>query len=220
MVVSYVRADKDFENVYEQLKLIGAYSEHMHLPIDKEMIDQAFHQKRIAERSDVVQLFRSLHGDSLLVYDVWTLSTNIEDVVQMLSCLLRNKIQIHFVKQGITIDHQSDTMVVLGLIDQLRQIIQNEDKKAIGRPKGSKSLSKFDLMLDVIMGQLKEGKRVSEIARNLNVSRSSLKDYVESRDLKALVRGVTLTRGHEDAEAMVISTIKCPTAGIISEETV
>jgi hypothetical protein len=61
---------------------------------------------------------------------------------------------------------------------------------------------------------------VSDIARLLNVSRSSLKDYVESRALKELIRGMTLTRNNEDAEAMIIGTIKCPTAELTIEESV
>ncbi|MDP2078698.1 MAG: recombinase family protein [Sulfuricurvum sp.] len=218
MVVSYIRSDKDFESVIEQLKIIGAYCDREKLIIDKEMIDQAFQNKRIAQRQDVVTLFRSLRKDTLLVYDTWVLSINIEDIVQMLSCLLRNEVEIHFVKQGIVIDRQSDTMVVLGLIDQLRQTIQNDEKKEIGRPKGSKSSSKFDLFLDQIITELKQGRNVSDIARILNVSRSSLKDYVESRALKELVRGITLTHNDEDAEAMIIGTIKCPSLQATIEE--
>lgn len=220
MVVSYIRADKNFENVIEQLKIIGAYCDREHLVVDKEMIDQTFQNKRIVERDEVVTLFRSLHNDTLLVYDTWVLSVNIEDIIQMMSCLLRNGIQIHFVKSGIVIDRQSDTMVVLGLIDQLRQTVQNEEKKEIGRPKGSKSSSKFDLFLEQIIGELKQGRNVSDIARLLNVSRSSLKDYVESRALKELVRGMTLTRNNEDAEAMIIGTIKCPSLQATIEESV
>ncbi|OYZ61297.1 MAG: hypothetical protein B7Y17_04860 [Sulfuricurvum sp. 24-42-5] len=154
------------------------------------------------------------------MYDTWTLSVNIEDTVQMLSCLLRNSVEIHFVKQGIVIDRQSDTMVVLGLIDQLRQTIQNDEKKEIGRPKGSKSSSKFDFYLDQIITELKQGRNVSDIARILNVSRSSLKDYVESRALKELVHGITLTRNDEDAAAMIIGTIKCPSLQATIEESV
>lgn len=220
MVVSYIRSDKNFENVIEQLKIIGAYCDREKLIIDKEMIDQTFQNKRIIQRNEVVELFRSLHNDTLLVYDTWVLSVNIEDVIQMMSCLLRNGVEIHFVKSEIVIDRQSDTMVVLGLIDQLRQTIQNEEKKEIGRPRGSKSSSKFDLFLEQIIGELKQGRNVSDIARLLNVSRSSLKDYVESRALKELVLGMTLTRNNEDAEAMIIGTIKCPVVQPMMEESV
>lgn len=220
MVVSYIRSDKNFENLIEQLKIVGAYCDRENLFVDKEMIDQTVQNKRIVERKEVVELFRSLHNDTLLVYDTWVLSVNIEDVIQMMSCLLRNGIEIHFVKSGIVINRQSDTMVVLGLIDQLRQTIQNEEKKEIGRPRGSKSSSKFDLFLEQIIGELKQGRNVSDIARLLNVSRSSLKDYVESRALKELVRGMTLTRNNEDAEAMIIKTIECPTVNPMIEESV
>lgn len=218
MVVSYIRSDKNFETLIEQLKILGAYCDRENLVVDKEMIDQTFQNKRIIERNEVVELFRSLHNDILLVYDTWVLSVNIEDVVQMMSCLLRNGVAIHFVKSGIVIDRQSDTMVVLGLIDQLRQTIQSEEKKEIGRPKGSKSSSKFDLFLEQIIGELKQGRNVSDIARLLNVSRSSLKDYVESRALKELVRGMTLTRNNDDAEAMIIGTIKCPAVQSMIQE--
>jgi len=220
MTVSYIRPDKDFENVYEQLKLVNAYSEQMVLPVETEMIDQLSQNKRLSERCDVVRLFRSLQNDTVLIYDTWVLSTNIEDVVQMFSCLLKNNIEVHFVKQGIVINAQSDTMVVLGLIDQLRQLVQNEEKKGIGRPKGSKSVSKFDGQLDEIIALLKSGNSVSEISRLLKVSRSSLKDYVESRELKTLVSGVVLSNNGENTRAMMIETIQCPSVKIIKEERV
>jgi DNA invertase Pin-like site-specific DNA recombinase len=218
MTVSYIRPDKDFCNVFEQLKLINAYSDQMKIPIDREMIDQLSQNKRLSERNNVVELFRSLKTDTLLIYDAWVLSANIEDIVQMTSCLLKNGNTIHYVKQGIMINAQSDIMVVLGLIDQLRQMVQNEDKKAIGRPKGSKSVSKFDLQLEQIVSLLKEGNSVSEIARQMGVSRSSLKDYVESRELKALVQGIVLSNNGADTRAIMIETIQCPSIESTKEE--
>lgn len=211
MTVSYIRPDKDFDGVYEQLKLINGYVDQKKIAIDEELIDQTSQNKRIMDRHEVVQFFRTLDNDTLIVYDTWTLSSYIEDLVQMLSCLLKNGNTIHLVKQGVVIDRKSDTMVVLGLIDQLRQILQEDAKKGIGRPKGSKSSSKFDVHLDAIFGLLKEGKSVSDIARILGVSRSSLKDYIESRELKAVVSGMIGNSSDEEAEAMVVSTIKCPT---------
>lgn len=217
MTVSYIRPDKDFDGVYEQLKLINGYIDQKGIAIDEELIDQTSQNKRIIDRHEVVRFFRTLINDTVIVYDTWTLSSHIEDLVQMLSCLLKNGNTIHLVKQGVVIDRKSDTMVVLGLIDQLRQILQEDAKKGIGRPRGSKSSSKFDIYLDTILGLLKEGKSVSDIARILEVSRSSLQDYIESRELKEVVRGV-LIGNEEDAEAMVVNTIKCPISEISSKE--
>ncbi len=210
MTVSYIRPDKDFDGVYEQLKLINGYADQKKIVIHEELVDQTSQNKRLADRHEVVRFFRSLDGDTLIIYDTWTLSSCIEDVVQMFSCLLKNNNTIHFVKPGVIIDRKSDTMVVLGLIDQLRQVLQDDAKKGIGRPRGSKSSSKFDMYLDQIIDLLKKRKSVSEIARVLGVSRSSLKDYIESRELKEVVSGVIGITDDVDAEATVIGTIRCP----------
>lgn len=210
MTVSYIRPDKDFDGVYEQLKLINGYADQKGIMINEELVDQTSQNKRLADRHEVVRFFRSLDGDTLIIYDTWTLSSCIEDVVQMFSCLLKNNNTIHFVKPGVIIDRKSDTMVVLGLIDQLRQIIQDDAKKGIGRPRGSKSSSKFDIYLEQIIELLKKRKSVSEISRILGVSRSSLKDYIESRELKEVVTGVIGTSNDAEAEATVIGTIRCP----------
>jgi DNA invertase Pin-like site-specific DNA recombinase len=210
MIVSYIRPDKDFDGVYEQLKLINGYADQKEIVIQEELVDQTSQNKRLSDRHEVVRFFRTLNGDTLIIYDTWTLSSYIEDVVQMFSCLLKNDNTIHFVKPGVIIDRKSDTMVVLGLIDQLRQVLQDDAKKGIGRPKGSKSSSKFDMYLEQIIDLLKKRKSVSEIARVLGVSRSSLKDYIESRELKEVVSGVIGVGDDVDAEAMVIGTIRCP----------
>jgi anionic cell wall polymer biosynthesis LytR-Cps2A-Psr (LCP) family protein len=104
-------------------------------------------------------------------------------------------------------------MVVLGLVDQLRQILQADAKKEIGRPKGSRSASKFDQFHDAIIKHLKAQKSVSEMSRIFGVSRSSLKDYIESRELKEVASGGYKMNLPENGAAHVINTIKCPVNG-------
>ena len=212
MVVSYIRPDKLFDGAYDQLKLVNSYAQQKHLNIDKELIDQTSQNRRLYERTDIIAVFRTLRDDTLLVYDAWVLSSHIEDLVQMFSCLLKNGVTIHFVKPSVVIDHNSDTMVVLGLIDQLRQTLQSDAKKAIGRPKGSRSSSKFDPYHDDIIRYLREHRSVSEMARIFGVSRSSLKDYIESRELKEVAHGGLKVSLHDDGEAKVVETIRCPGA--------
>ena len=112
MTVSYIRPDKDFDGVYEQLKLINGYIDQKGIAIDEELIDQTSQNKRIIDRHEVVRFFRTLINDTVIVYDTWTLSSHIEDLVQMLSCLLKNGNTIHLVKQGVVIDRKSDTLSV------------------------------------------------------------------------------------------------------------
>ncbi len=210
MVYTYIRSDKNFESAYEQLKFINLYAQQKNLSIDDEFIDQKSQNKRLEQRDEVASYFKLGAGGTLLVYDAWVLSTNMEDAVQMFSCLLKNSYEVHFVKQSVIITKESDVMLVLGLIDQLRQTLQDNSKKSIGRPKGSRSSSKFDRYHNEILSHIRANKSVSEIARLLHVSRSSLKDYIESRELKSFALGSLVHETAENAEANVISQITCP----------
>jgi DNA invertase Pin-like site-specific DNA recombinase len=178
--------------------------------IDDEFVDQISQNKRLEERGHITHYFQSKHKATLLVYDVWVLTTNMEDLIQMFSCLLKNEFHVHFIKQSVIISRESSTMLTLGLMDQLRQKLQADSKKMIGRPKGSKSSSKFDIYINEIIAYIKEKKSVSEMARQLGVSRSSLKDYIESRELKEVAFGSLVYESPKDAEQQVISTIICP----------
>jgi len=210
MVISYIRYDKYFDAANDQLQIVSSYALSKNILIDDELIDHTSHNNRLIDRTNATKFFRNKSDATLLIYDVWVLSTNIEDLVQMFSCLFKNNYSIHFIKQSVIISKQSNVMLVLGLIDQLRQHLQNESKKVVGRPKGSKSSSKFDKYISDIILQLKDKKSVSEIARTLEVSRSSLKDYIESRELKEVAMGSLLPPVLENAEETIINTIICP----------
>ncbi|WP_457750113.1 recombinase family protein [Sulfurimonas sp.] len=210
MTVAYIRPDKNFLSAHEQLQYINSYAVSNNLLIDDEFIDQTSQNKRLEERSNVTSYFQSKKNVTLLIYDVWVLTTNMEDLIQMVSCLLKNEYQVHFVKHSVIISQQSSAMLILGLMDQLRQKLRNDSKRVIGRPKGSRSNSKFDIYLNEIIEYIREKKSVSEMARLLEVSRSSLKDYIESRELKQVAFGSLVMQAPDDAEEQVINTITCP----------
>jgi len=210
MVIAYIRPDKNFLAAHEQLQHVNAYAVANEITIDEEFIDHTSQNKRLQDRTNVTQYFQSHPNSTLLVYDVWTLSTNMEDLIQMVSCLMKNDYKVHFVKHSVIMSQQSSAMLILGLMDQLRQKIQANAKRVIGRPKGSKSSSKFDVYINEVLQYIKEGKSVSEMARILNVSRSSLKDYIESRELKQVAFGSLVQEVADNAEEQVINTIVCP----------
>jgi hypothetical protein len=210
MTVSYIRHDKHFNTAHEQLQMINSYVMSKDIVVDDEFIDQVSLNKRLSERKEVTKFFQSRTKVNLLIYDVWVLSTDMEDLIQMFSCLFKNEYTIHFIKHSVIISKESPVMLVLGLIDQLRQHLQDESKKVVGRPKGSRSSSKFDRYINEIILYIKEKKSVSDMARLLNVSRSSLKDYIESRDLKKVAFGSLLPKEIKNAEEQIINTISCP----------
>lgn len=210
MTLAYIRPDKNFDAAGEQLQLINSYAHSKNIVIDDEFIDHTSQNKRLEQRLHVTDYFKSNEGATLLVYDVWVLSTNMEDIIQMFSCMLKKKFSIHFIKQSVIISEQSNAVLVLGLIDQLRVRMQNDSKRVTGRPKGSKSNSKFDKHVNEIITCIKEKKSVSEIARQIGKSRSSLKDYIESRELKLVAHGSLVHPSLENAEEQLINKISCP----------
>jgi len=210
MVLAYIRPDKNFIAAHEQLQYINSYATSNTLNIDDEFVDQLSQNKPLSERTHITHYFQSHSKAILLVYDVWVLTTDMEDLIQMFSCLLKNDFQVHFIKQAVIMTQESSTMLTLGLMDQLRQTLKEESKKVIGRPKGSKSSSKFDIYINEIITYIKDKKSVSEMARLLGVSRSSLKDYIESRELRELAFGSLVYEVPKDAEEKVIKTITCP----------
>jgi DNA invertase Pin-like site-specific DNA recombinase len=210
MVLAYIRPDKNFVAVHEQLQQINAYATANNLLIDDEFVDHISQSKALSERSHITHYFQSRKRATLLVYDVWVLTADMADLIQMFSCLLKNEFQVHFIKQSVIMTQESSTMLTLGLMDQLRQTLQEDSKKLIGRPKGSRSSSKFDIYMHEIIAYIQKDKSVSEMARLLGVSRSSLKDYVESRELKEVAFASLVYEAKENAEAQVINTITCP----------
>jgi len=210
MVITYIRPDKNFLVAHEQLQHVNSYAIANNITIDEEFLDHTSQNKRLEERKEVTEYFQSRFESTLLVYDVWVLSTNMEDLIQMVSCLMKNNYQVHFIKHSVIMSQQSSAMLILSLMDQLRQKLQENSKKVIGRPKGSRSSSKFDVYISELLTYIREGRSVSEMARLLSVSRSSLKDYIESRELKQVARGSLVPQVTGNAEENVINKIVCP----------
>ncbi len=210
MIMAYIRPDKNFDAAGEQIQQIKSYAIANNFIIDDEFIDHISQNKPLSQRVHVTDYFQSHTKSTLIIYDVWVLSTNIKDLVQMFSCLLKHEFTVHFIKQSVIISQHTNVMLVLGLIDQFRQKLESESTRVVGRPKGSRSNSKFDKYISEILVYLREEKSVSAISRLLNVSRSSLKDYIVSRELKQVAFGSLLPKSPENAEEQVINTIVCP----------
>jgi DNA-binding CsgD family transcriptional regulator len=102
---------------------------------------------------------------------------------------------------------ETEMVEIFPLLDTLREE-KKEKNNQIGRPKGSKSSSKFDIYQREIISFLRDGMNVSAIARELSVSRSSLKDYIESRGIRELVEGAWMelnpSEGARDMDNIVL----------------
>ncbi len=145
--------------------------------------------KPLEERQEFRDFLHSLQkGDRIFVYDLRALSSRIGELVQILNCIFNHELELIITKYGIKIEKNSPAHIVISLLNQQRE----ENKRSsphTGRPKGSISKSKYDKYRETIIQMIKEGKSVSEIAKHLGVSRSSIRDYIASRELKKVALG-------------------------------
>jgi DNA invertase Pin-like site-specific DNA recombinase len=177
-------------NLSEQQRSILSFALTQGLQIDKEVIEYSTKNRPIEEREEFEKFLKSLDGedDHIIIGHLAILSDVVEELVKVINCMLSRNITLYIANTGTVITKETPLVEVFPLLNDLREA-QKAKTGQIGRPKGSRSSSKFDVYQAQIISLLKEGMSVSAIARELNVSRSSLKDYIESRGIRELVEG-------------------------------
>jgi len=189
MNYAYVRQMPDNTNMSEQQRNILSFLLTQNLEIDKEVIEYSSKNHPIEERKKFEEFMHSLEeGSNLIVDTLSILSNRAEELIKIINCILSRRINLFIASSKIQVNKETTVVEIFPLLNDLREA-QKEKSNQIGRPKGSRSSSKFDRFQPQIVSLLKEGNNVSAIARELEVSRSSLKDYIESRKIKELVEG-------------------------------
>jgi len=189
MIYAYIRQIPNVSHLVEQQRDILTFSLTKGLEIDKEVVEYATKNLPIDERTEFETFLKSLkEGDTVLVSSIEMLSDKAEELIKVINCMLRHSVNLWLVKSNMVINKETTMVDIFPLLNTLRQE-EKEKTTHIGRPKGSKSSSKFDVYQSQILRFLGEGMSVSAISRELEVSRSSLKDYIESRGIKELVEG-------------------------------
>jgi len=189
MNYAYLRQMPDNHDMSEQQRNILSFSLAQNLEIDKEVIEYSNKNHLIEERKKFEEFMHSLEeGSSLVVDTLSVLSDRAEELIKIINCMLSRKIDLYIASAKRRINKETTVVEIFPLLNDLREA-QKAKSNQIGRPKGSRSSSKFDIYQSQIISLLREGMNVSAIARELKVSRSSLKDYIESRGIKELVEG-------------------------------
>jgi DNA invertase Pin-like site-specific DNA recombinase len=178
-----------YNNLSQQQRNILSFALAQGIQIDKEVIEYSTKNRPIEEREEFEKFLRTLEeSDSIVVEHLSILSDIVEEIVKVINCMLSRGIALYVASAGVVIRKETPLVEVFPLLNDLREA-QKAKTGQIGRPRGSRSSSKFDVYQAKIIELLKEGLSVSAIARELNVSRSSLKDYIESRGIRELVNG-------------------------------
>ena len=190
MVYAYMRQIPTLENLVTQKSEILTFSHQKKIDVAQEVVEYATKDLPIDERKEFEKFLKSLGEGrhTVIVSSLAILSTRVDELVKVINCMLSHDADLWVCDANLLINKESRMAQVFPLLEAQRKIPRESTR--IGRPKGSKSSSKFDIYHGEIMTMLAQKQSVSAIARNLEVSRSSLKDYIESRRLKSLVASI------------------------------
>ena len=138
-------------------------------------------------------------GDRLLASELSRLGRSLSQVIQIVETLVRRKIRFIAIKEAIEFDGKQDlrtkVMIALfGLFAEVeRDLISERTKeglaaakakgKLLGRPKWALGKSKLDGKEQDIRALLDKDVSESSIAKILNVSRSALYHFIETRKI-------------------------------------
>jgi len=197
--IAYLRVSTGGQELSNQRLAILDYAQHHHLHIDKFLEVQASSRKSNKERG-IDGLFADMHaGDLMLVSELSRLGRSVGQVIQIVDDLLKHQIRLVAIKENIHLDGkqdiQSKVMVTMfGLFAEIeRDLISERTREGLvaarakgivlGRPKGSHGSSRLDGKETEIKMLL--GKKVSKasIAKIMDVSRSALLYFINSREL-------------------------------------
>lgn len=221
MFYAYLRQVSHQRHLSEQQQAIISFSLSQQITIDKEVVEYSAKNRPIEERKQFESFVHTLEvGDSIIVENLSVLSGHVEELVKIITCLLSRSVDLYIVRPHTLVTKATSVATLLPLLNDLREA-QKAQSSQIGRPKGSKSRSKFDTISLSVIEKLKQGKTVSAIARELGVSRSSLKDYIQSRDMKSLIDGSWIeidktTTSQETNDKLLI----CPFETVVNNITV
>jgi len=220
MVYALYRSNSVFESLSTQEKSVNAYLKRFGLSVDRVFTDFSPTSKELDERLEFKEFLQGniKEGDVVVVYDLWSFSHKADELVKIFTCLFKKNTVVHITKKEVELRSETSSFLLLGLINEIRdRDLEHKISITSGRPKGSISKSRFDELRGNIIEMLRDGVNVSEISRVLNVNRSSLKDYICSRELKEIAQSASKIQAVKESSIIleqsvesIKNSIECP----------
>ena len=200
--IAYIRVSTDSQDLNNQRYEILDYCQKNAMTVDDYIEVEVSSRKTLKHRRIEELLSKLNKGDTLIVSELSRLGRSLGEIIDIVKSLVEKHIDFIAIKQRIIIngkeDIQTKTMIALfGLLAELeRDLISDRTKiglaakKArgikLGRPKGSTGPSKLDKHEEKIKELLDYKTPKAVIARMLDVSRTTLIDFIKNRGLEMI----------------------------------
>lgn len=180
------------------------YANNNNLKVD-EFVEIQISSRKTPKQRRITELLEKLnHADTLLVTELSRIGRSTSEIIEIIACLLKEKIQLIIIKQNLVINYDKYDMTSKVMVTffslfaelewdliSLRTIEALKAKKAqgvkLGKPKGTIQKSKFDKDIDKVKELLNLGLSVRKIAKYLGYpSHLSLNIYLNKRNIKQI----------------------------------
>ena len=175
--VAYLRVSTRSQDLANQKLAILEFSQKRRFPIDQ------FIEPRISSRKSPLEcridemLGTMQPGDRLLVSELSRLGRSLSQVIQIVETLVRRTIRFIAIKEAIEFDGKQDLRTKEGLA------AAKAKGKLLGRPKGALGTSRLDGKEQDIRALLGKDVSKASIAKILDVSRSALYHFIQTRKI-------------------------------------
>jgi DNA invertase Pin-like site-specific DNA recombinase len=179
-----IRINQKNKNVVNEELMLRNHALSESMNIDNIFYDDSMQKDELGERKSFLSFLNTLqNGDKIIVTSIETLGWRVGELVQILAKIFDKNCEILCVQDGERLYPQMPANTLLAKLSLARSKNIEMGRSKLGRPQGSRSKSKYDVYLPQIVEFLKTSRNISALARQLGISRTSLKDYIASRKL-------------------------------------
>jgi len=204
-VFAYMRVSKDEQELINQRLSIQSYAKKNNFEVDHFISIKKSGLKSLKALKIELLLDAVQTGDLVIVAELSRLGRTLGKIMQVVDTLIDKKVSLVTIKENIELlgsakkqNIQTKVMITMfGLFAEIeRDLISERVKdgliaavakgKRLGRPKGSLSQSKLDDQREQLQEYLEKGLSKTAMSKLLDVSRSTLTNYLKTRNLEEM----------------------------------
>jgi putative DNA-invertase from lambdoid prophage Rac len=179
-----IRVNQKNKNAVNEELTLRSFATSENIDVNAVFYDESTQKDELGERKAFLGFLQNLkNGDKLLVSSIDTLGWRVGELVQIIAKIFDKNSSIICAHDNEILHADMPASTLLFKLSSARTQNIKMGISRLGRPEGSRSKSKYDAYLPQIIEHLKTDRNISALARELGISRTSLKDYIASRGL-------------------------------------